>query len=535
MHWLCTICLMLPLYAVSTHEKEASHWAFQKPERVEPPTVKQTEWPRNAIDQFVLAKLEEVNLRPSPEAVKITLLRRVHLDLIGLPPSIEEVKAFVNNDKPNAYELVVDNLLASQHYGERWGRHWLDAARYADSDGYSHDAPRTMWQYRDWVIKATNDDLPFDQFVIEQLAGDMLPKATTAQRIATGFHRNTQINTEGGVDREQFRVDSIFDRIGTTGEVLFGLTFGCAQCHDHKYDPVKQVEFYRMFAFYNQADEPKAEIPTDRETAERSAHDLKVKVLSEKVDAAEKGTEVRKIFEAELAKLKKSRARATTALVMAQRKTSRITHRFIQGNFTRPAEEVKPGVPEVLHCFPMAEKADRLGFARWIANNCLLARRLVERGVRFVQLYHANWDHHGGPTETLTKHLTEVTRQIDQPCAALIKDLKSRGLLDDTLVIWGGEFGRTPMSEKRDTPGRNHHIDAFCMWFAGGGVKAGHIVGETDEFGFGAVKDECHVHDLHATIMHLLGMDHEKLTFRFQGRDFRLTDVEGRVIDDLCA
>ena len=169
------------------------------------------------------------------------------------------------------------------------------------------------------------------------------------------------------------------------------------------------------------------------------------------------------------------------------------------------------------------------------ANNCLLARRLVERGTRFVQLYHSSWDHHGGPTETLTKHLTEATHQIDQPCAALIKDLKMRGLLDDTLVIWGGEFGRTPMTEKRDTPGRNHHIDAFCMWFAGGGVKAGHVVGETDEFGFGAVKDECHVHDLHATILHLLGLNHEKLTFRFQGLDMRLTGVEGEVIQKMLA
>ena len=165
------------------------------------------------------------------------------------------------------------------------------------------------------------------------------------------------------------------------------------------------------------------------------------------------------------------------------------------------------------------------------ANNCLLARRLVERGTRFVQLYHTNWDHHGGPGETLTKDLEKVTHDVDQGCVALIRDPKSRGLLDDTLVIWGGEFGRTPMSEVRKTPGRNHHIDAFSMWFAGGGVKPGNIVGETDEFGFDSVGRECHVHDLHATILHLLGMNHEQLTFRFQGRDFRLTDVAGHVIE----
>ena len=169
------------------------------------------------------------------------------------------------------------------------------------------------------------------------------------------------------------------------------------------------------------------------------------------------------------------------------------------------------------------------------ANNCLLARRLVERGVRFIQLYHTNWDHHGGTGETLQKDLDVVCKDVDQSCAALIKDLKSRGLLEDTLVIWGGEFGRTPMGENRETPGRNHHIDAFTMWFAGGGVKGGQVIGRTDELGFGAIEDRAHVHDLHATILHLLGINHEKLTFRFQGRDFRLTDVHGTVINKLLA
>ena len=169
------------------------------------------------------------------------------------------------------------------------------------------------------------------------------------------------------------------------------------------------------------------------------------------------------------------------------------------------------------------------------ANNCLLARRLVERGVRFVQLYHSSWDHHGGPGETLTKDLDEVCLSADQPCKALITDLKQRGMLEDTLVVWGGEFGRTPMGEVRDTVGRNHHIDAFTMWFAGGGTKPGQSIGETDEIGFSAVKDPVHVHDVHATILHLLGVDHTKLTFRFRGRDFRLTDVGGNIIERLLA
>ena len=171
--------------------------------------------------------------------------------------------------------------------------------------------------------------------------------------------------------------------------------------------------------------------------------------------------------------------------------------------------------------------------AQSFANNCLLARRLVERGVRFVQLYHTNWDHHGSPNQNLNENLDEVCKAIDQACAALINDLKQRGLLDQTLVVWGGEFGRTPMGELRETVGRNHHIEAFTMWFAGGGIKPGQTVGETDEFGFGAVDDVVQVHDVQATILHLLGLDHEKLTFKFQGRDFRLTDVGGNVIHKL--
>ena len=169
------------------------------------------------------------------------------------------------------------------------------------------------------------------------------------------------------------------------------------------------------------------------------------------------------------------------------------------------------------------------------ARNCLLARRLVERGVRFVQLYHTNWDSHGGPGENLQADFEKVCREVDQGQAALVQDLKERGLLQDTLVIWGGEFGRTPMGENRDTTGRNHHIDAFTMWFAGGGTKAGQVIGETDELGFNAVRDPMHVHDLHATILHLLGLDHTRLTFRFQGRDFRLTDVHGKVNHQLFA
>ena len=228
------------------------------------PAVKNAAWVRNDLDRFILARLEKEGVAPSPEADRVTLIRRLSLDLLGLPPSPEEVDAFLNDTiNPDAwYDHLVDRLLASPHYGERWGRHWLDNARYADSNGYSIDAPRTIWPYRDWVIDAVNRDMPFDQFTIEQLAGDLLPGATLQQRVATGFHRNTQINQEGGIDVEQFRVESIVDRVNTTGSVWLGLTVGCCQCHDHKFDPIAQREYYELFAFFNSVDEPSLELPT---------------------------------------------------------------------------------------------------------------------------------------------------------------------------------------------------------------------------------------------------------------------------------
>ena len=228
------------------------HWAFQPVRRPAPPIVKDRDWMRNPLDGFVLARLEKEGLAPAPEADRPTLLRRLSLDLLGLPPTREEIAAFERDRSPNAYEKVVDRLLASPHYGERWGRHWLDLARYADSDGYEKDTGRPWaWRYRHWVLDALNHDLPYDQFVIEQLAGDLLPRATTEQRVATGFHRNTLTNKEGGVDKEQFRVEAVIDRVNTTARALLGVTLGCAQCHDHKYDPFSQREYYRFFAFFN--------------------------------------------------------------------------------------------------------------------------------------------------------------------------------------------------------------------------------------------------------------------------------------------
>ncbi len=228
------------------------HWAFLPVRKDAPPKTKDAGWGRNGIDQFIGARLESEGMRPSPEADRATLMRRVSLDLLGLLPTPEEVRAFVADPAPDAYEKLVDRLLTSPHYGERWGRHWLDQARYADSNGYTIDSLRAMWPYRDWVIKALNDDLPFDQFTIEQLAGDLLPKPEKSQLIATAFHRNTLINEEGGTDKEQFRNEAAVDRVNTTGAVWLGLTVGCAQCHTHKFDPISHREFYQMFAFFNQ-------------------------------------------------------------------------------------------------------------------------------------------------------------------------------------------------------------------------------------------------------------------------------------------
>ena len=224
------------------------------------PKVSNPKWVRNPIDAFILAKLEKEQVTPSPEADRLTLIRRVYLDLLGLPPSEEEIQAYLTDRQPDAYEQMVDRALESPHYGERWGRYWLDLARYADTDGFEEDRGRPFaWRYRDWVIDALNRDLPFDAFTVQQLAGDLLapgdPEYDKAARIATGFHRNTMLNLEGGADREEDRVKRTIDRTNTTGTVWLGLTVGCANCHTHKYDPISQREYFQLYAFYNSLDE----------------------------------------------------------------------------------------------------------------------------------------------------------------------------------------------------------------------------------------------------------------------------------------
>jgi mono/diheme cytochrome c family protein len=254
------------------------HWSLVAPKQAESPRVKLAEWPKSPIDHFVLARLETEGLKPSPPADKYSLVRRVYLDLIGLPPTPVEADAFVNDKSPDAYERLVDRLLRSPHYGERWARRWLDLARYADTNGYEKDRPRTMWLYRDWVIRALNDDLPFDQFTIQQLAGDLLPGATLDQRIATGFHRNTMLNEEGGADPLEFRWHAVNDRVATTGTVWLGLTLNCCQCHNHKFDPITQKEYYQLEAFLNNCDEPTIDVPSAEVAARRAEAEKQIEV-----------------------------------------------------------------------------------------------------------------------------------------------------------------------------------------------------------------------------------------------------------------
>lgn len=259
----------------------ASHWAFRPPQKSALPQVKQKGLVQNPIDAFVLDKLEQKQLSFSKAADRMTLLRRLSLDLIGLPPTIQEVDQFVNDKSPEAYQKQIQKLLASPHYGERWGRIWLDAARYADSNGYEKDAPREVWLYRDWVINALNQNMPYNQFVIEQIAGDLLPNATQNQQVATGFMRNSMLNEEGGIDPEEFRMVAMFDRMDTIGKSVLGLTLQCGQCHTHKYDPLTQKNYYQIFACINNSYEASIRAYTNKEQQQQKKLFQKIKALEQ--------------------------------------------------------------------------------------------------------------------------------------------------------------------------------------------------------------------------------------------------------------
>ena len=395
------------------------HWAFLPIQKGEP-----APGAANPIDAFVLKRLAAEGVKPSPEADPATLCRRLFLDLIGLLPTPEEVDAFTKN--PDVAKLV-DKLLASPHYGERWGRHWLDQARYADSDGYAVDGFRAVWPYRDWVIRAVNDDMPFDRFTVEQLAGDLLPNPTKSQLVATGFHRNTLINAEGGSDPEQFRVEAVMDRVSTTGLVWLGLTIGCAQCHTHKFDPITHREYYQFLAFFNQgedrnskgatvlvsAGELAGKVPETKEDAvgsgelERLQDEWEAAQLAKPenagsklgealrlLDAARSGPQrklVKDAFEKAEPKARKKRignsdpeALLVEQMIMRDLKNPRENYLFLRGDFTRPDKAgglLQPGVIAAVNASGKTDFKNRLDLAKWLVDpkNPLTARVTMNR------------------------------------------------------------------------------------------------------------------------------------------------------------
>jgi hypothetical protein len=345
---------------IAAGAKYSRHWSYEPLVRPAVPAVSNADWCRNDIDYFVLSRLERAGIKPELEADRNRLIRRVSLDLIGLPPTIAEVDDFVRDQRPDAYERLVDRLLASPAYGEHWARKWLDLARYADTNGYEADKRRIMWPFRDWVINALNADMPFDKFTIEQLAGDLLPEPTTEQLIATAFHRNTMQNDEGGTDDEEFRVAAVVDRVNTTMQVWMGTTIGCCRCHSHKFDPFSHKEYYQLFAFFNQSADadrsdqrpiladvcgrPPAE--ADGEPSDDAESQLKLPIMQE--------------------------------LPAAARRT---THVFVRGNFLDPAEVVTPNTPLAFPPFPADAPRNRLGLAKWLVSreNPLTARVVANR------------------------------------------------------------------------------------------------------------------------------------------------------------
>lgn len=338
------------------------HWAYQTAVRPPVPVVTDANWPQTTLDRFILARLEKEGLQPSPAADRAVLIRRVTLDLTGLPPSPEEVHAFLRDTSPLAYQSLVDRLLASPQFGERWARPWLDLARYADSHGFQRDDLRPMWAYRDWVIRALNADMPFDRFTLEQVAGDLLPGATLDQKIATGFFRCSPSNVEAGTDPEETRVNQIIDRVNTAGAVWLGTTLECAQCHDHKYDPFTQQDYYGLFAFFNntatEVDRanpnvpgsirflgPFMELPDSVRAEEQARVNAELKCL-EQEDPARLKNNRKAIVERTLKTLRSART-----LAMAELPQPRTTKLFLRGDFRTPGQAVEAGTPPVLHAF----------------------------------------------------------------------------------------------------------------------------------------------------------------------------------------
>ncbi|GAB3645971.1 hypothetical protein GCM10028791_05090 [Echinicola sediminis] len=362
------------------------HWSFIAPEKPEVPEVDLGEWAQNPIDAFVLSKMEEKGLSPSPQADPASLARRLSLDLTGLPPTKDMVERLQQNPDLATYEALVDELLSSPHYGERWAAMWMDLARYADTKGYQKDRHRPMWKFRDWVIEAFNADMPFDQFTIEQLAGDLLPNPTKDQLIATGFHRNTMTNDESGTDDEEFRVSAVLDRVNTTWEVWQGITFACVQCHSHPYDPIKHEEYYEFYAFFNNTadadtwtDSPTMPVFTKVEEQERKA-------LMGWIDSIQNlSPNIQYQFAHQVEKKKESiegiRPDPLPIMQELPEAQQRKTHVFERGNWMEHGKEVQPGVPGSMPDLPDSLPDNRLGLAKWLVSkdNPLTARVTVNR------------------------------------------------------------------------------------------------------------------------------------------------------------
>lgn len=420
------------------------HWSFVAPTRPALPQIKNKVWVRNPVDAFILARLEKESLQPALEADRYTLARRAAIDLTGLPPTLEMADAFVNDKSDDAYEKYVDRLLALPSYGERWAQVWLDLARYADSNGYAEDQPRTIWKFRDWVIEAINANMPFDQFTIEQIAGDLLPNPTQEQLMATGFHRNTLTNSEGGTSREEFRNIAVVDRVNTTFQVWMGVTMACAQCHNHKFDPLTQEEYFQVFAIFNQSEDNdqvdnrpnlmylslenakrKAALEAESASLQNELKKLHPNLdsLQEKweketvkdklpkniqdilAQAAAKRNpkqkeELADYFRTTLPELKdiqprilKIRAELTQVqpvptpimkdLPEAQKRNTKI---HIRGDFLNQGKDVKPGVPSLFHPLPEGISPNRLALAKWLVDprNPLTARITVNRYVEQI-------------------------------------------------------------------------------------------------------------------------------------------------------
>jgi hypothetical protein len=352
---------------ISQGAKYEKHWAFIAPVRTSMPEIISADWAINAIDYFVLNKLEEIGLHPSGEASSEKLLRRLSLDLTGLPPTITEVKKFTTNNVFN-YDQIVDYYLSKPAYGEKMARDWMDVSRYADSHGYQDDSYRTMWPWRDWIIHAFNQNMPFDQFLTWQLAGDLLPDADKEKILATGFNRNHPITQEGGVIDEEYRSTYVSDRTNTLGKGILGLTFECAKCHDHKYDPFSQEDYFQVYAFFNNVNEKGIQMDAVQAKNRKYYADAPFITIEEED------------LQGILSFIKKTDTAELKVMVMND-STKRNTYVLERGNYDAPAEEVMASTPEVILEFPEEYPRNRLGLAKWLtdSNNPLTARVYVNR------------------------------------------------------------------------------------------------------------------------------------------------------------